>query len=343
MSVTTSVDPPSGVNFKYELEERVLCFHGPLIYEAKCLKRIFVDNSKRYYVHYNGWNKSWDEWVDESKILIVNETNLRKQQELKQNCLTNNNKQTANNNKKRKIGQNMIDGNGKDGYNETNKRFKSSTKNNGSKNGQNNDNLINTSNETNKKKTTKKRRMETLMALEESMSGKPDASIQIPLKLKPCLVDDWDLVTRQKMLYNLPANVSIDQILDDYVKHRVAVNGADESVLRQVVKGVKGFFNSMIGSQLLYKFERIQYQDLLMSNKEHNTGRQMSSIYGAFHLLRLFTRINVFLSYIELNDESFDSLSKHIHDLLQYLASKPKLFLSDDYSVASPEYCRKCL
>jgi hypothetical protein len=52
-----------GADVEYSLHERVLCYHGPLIYEAKVLR---VQNMKEpsaltgytgmhYYVHYKGW------------------------------------------------------------------------------------------------------------------------------------------------------------------------------------------------------------------------------------------------------------------------------------------------
>lgn len=38
--------------------EKVLCFHGPLIYEAKALKyQIMKDKQVKYFIHYAGWNK----------------------------------------------------------------------------------------------------------------------------------------------------------------------------------------------------------------------------------------------------------------------------------------------
>ena len=43
--------------------EKVLCFHGPLIYEAKIQKVEFKDDQTKYFIHYMGWNKNWDEWV----------------------------------------------------------------------------------------------------------------------------------------------------------------------------------------------------------------------------------------------------------------------------------------
>lgn len=38
--------------------EKVLCFHGPLIYEAKLLKSMVMkDKQVKYFIHYAGWNK----------------------------------------------------------------------------------------------------------------------------------------------------------------------------------------------------------------------------------------------------------------------------------------------
>ncbi|KAF2347566.1 RNA binding activity-knot of a chromodomain [Trinorchestia longiramus] len=64
--------------------EKVLCFHGPLIYEAKCLKVQSKEKEKpvKYLVHYAGWNKNWDEWVLESRVLKLNDANLQRQKDL---------------------------------------------------------------------------------------------------------------------------------------------------------------------------------------------------------------------------------------------------------------------
>lgn len=74
----------------YITDERVLCYHGPLIYEAKILKgeiwenkKIPEENGPHYYVHYKGWKQTWDEWVPEERILKFNEDNIKKQISLK--------------------------------------------------------------------------------------------------------------------------------------------------------------------------------------------------------------------------------------------------------------------
>lgn len=47
-----------GTHFLW-LGEKVLCFHGPLIYEAKALKWQAQGKDKqiKYFIHYAGWNK----------------------------------------------------------------------------------------------------------------------------------------------------------------------------------------------------------------------------------------------------------------------------------------------
>ena len=75
--------PPQDKRLKFVEGERVLCFHGPLIYEA-VIKGQMRDKVTKYLIHYNGWNKNWDEWVTESRVMKFCEENVKKQRELKQ-------------------------------------------------------------------------------------------------------------------------------------------------------------------------------------------------------------------------------------------------------------------
>lgn len=54
----------------------------------------------------------------------------------------------------------------------------------------------------------------------------------------------------------------------------------------EIAAGLSLYFNKALGNNLLYRFERGQYQE--QYKKLQGTDKQMSSIYGGEHLLRLF-------------------------------------------------------
>ena len=53
---------PSTKQPTYDVQERVLCFHGPMLYEAKVLEIRKPDDKKdlpEYKVHYKGWKNTY--------------------------------------------------------------------------------------------------------------------------------------------------------------------------------------------------------------------------------------------------------------------------------------------
>lgn len=75
------VESPSSSPFQEG--EKVLAFHSQQLYEAKVQKAMYQIKEWRYFVHYLGWNKSWDEWVGIDRLMKHTEENVQKQQELK--------------------------------------------------------------------------------------------------------------------------------------------------------------------------------------------------------------------------------------------------------------------
>ncbi|KAB0375621.1 hypothetical protein FD755_012264 [Muntiacus reevesi] len=166
--------------------------------------------------------------------------------------------------------------------------------------------------------------------------------VKIPEELKPWLVEDWNLVTRQKQLFQLPAKKNVNTILEEYANCKRSQGNVDnkEYAVNEVVGGIKEYFNVMLGTQLLYKFERPQYAEILLAQPD----APMSQVYGAPHLLRLFVRIGAMLAYTPLVEKSLALLLGYLHDFLKYLAKNAaSLFTASDYKVASAEHHRKAL
>ncbi|MCJ1476500.1 Esa1p-associated factor [Lambiella insularis] len=72
----------------YAKDERVLCFHHELLYEAKVLDSKLSDPSDKkgqvlYRVHYKGWKNTWDDWVNGDRVRKLTEENKELAQNLK--------------------------------------------------------------------------------------------------------------------------------------------------------------------------------------------------------------------------------------------------------------------
>jgi len=79
----------------YAENEKVLAYHKGLIYESKILKVDIKDGQPAYQIHYNGWNKNWDETVAEDRILKFNDENLEKKRVLYEDTMAALNKKTG--------------------------------------------------------------------------------------------------------------------------------------------------------------------------------------------------------------------------------------------------------
>ena len=174
---------------------------------------------------------------------------------------------------------------------------------------------------------------------DENYITRVDVKITIPDDLKQWLIDDWDLITRQKQLVPIPRRRNIKEILDEYIKSRAdnPDDGLKPGVVQEVADGVQEYFNVMLGTQLLYKFERTQYGDVLIDHPN----LPMSHLYGAEHLLRLFVKLGNALSFSSLDEKSVQFVVTHIQDFLDYMSKNADSLFSTDYETSTPEYIRR--
>ncbi|KAM9064437.1 mortality factor 4-like protein 1 isoform X5 [Sarcophilus harrisii] len=340
---------------KFQEGERVLCFHGPLLYEAKCVKVAIKDKQVKYFIHYSGWNKNWDEWVPESRVLKYVDTNLQKQRELQkanqEQYAEGKMRGAAPGKKTSGLQQKNVEALFQNRWItrclETSAISMRKTKKNKQKTpgiGEGS-----STSETPQPPRKKRARVDPTVESEETFMNRVEVKVKIPEELKPWLVDDWDLITRQKQLFYLPAKKNVDSILEDYASYKKSRGNTDNKVasvccreyaVNEVVAGIKEYFNVMLGTQLLYKFERPQYAEILADHPD----APMSQVYGAPHLLRLFVRIGAMLAYTPLDEKSLALLLNYLHDFLKYLAKNSSaLFSASDYEVAPPEYHRKAV
>lgn len=63
-------------------------------------------------------------------------------------------------------------------------------------------------------------------------------------------------------MIKIPSNKSVESILKDYFRDR-SNEQESEKHLNDFVNGLVKYFNTMLGSQLLYKFERLQYTEVI--------------------------------------------------------------------------------
>ncbi|XP_049580116.1 mortality factor 4-like protein 1 isoform X1 [Syngnathus scovelli] len=330
---------------KFQEGERVLCFHGPLLYEAKCVKINVKEKQIKYFIHYSGWNKNWDEWVPESRVLKYVDSNLQKQKELQkanQDHYVEGRMRGAAPNKKIPATSQKNDVKTKKNKQKIDSKWQNGRLLRWIKMAPGPGEGPSSVSDPTHPPRKKRARVDPTVESEETFINRVEVKVKIPEELKPWLVDDWDLITRQKQLFHLPAKKNVDTVLEDYANYKKSRGTSDskEFAVSEVVAGVREYFNVMLGTQLLYKFERPQYADILANHPDTS----MSQIYGAPHLLRLFVRIGAMLAYTPLDEKSLALLLTYLQDFLKYLVkNSATLFSASDYEVAPPEYHRKAV
>ncbi|XP_043805372.1 protein MRG1 isoform X4 [Manihot esculenta] len=287
----SSGDAPPSNSGLFSEGERVLAYHGPRIYEAKVQRAELRKKEWRYFVHYLGWNKNWDEWIGTDRLLKHTEENVLKQQALEK-------KQGVD--KSSKLGRSA----------QTKPKVSTDAK---------------VDKEEQKNNVTKGKKRKSGSDIEDNFSVEKLVKIQIPSTLKKQLLDDWEYVTQQDKLVKLPRSPNVDDILTKYLEYRSKKDGMMTDSVGEILKGIRCYFDKALPVMLLYKKERQQYQDAVKNDTSPST------IYGAEHLLRLFVKLPELLAYVNIEEETLTRMQQKLLDFLKFLQKNQSTFFLSAY------------
>ncbi|KAK6461147.1 MRG-domain-containing protein [Scheffersomyces coipomensis] len=336
-------------NTIFKPNSTVYAYHGPLIYESKVLKvydfkqdKIINHEFKReqfkenlkfnrelfkvnqqdgYFLHYQGWNSKWDEWVNSDRILEFNDMNKFKKTELDQL------------NKKKKVSNVVINGGVSTGISTGNNNNNNGSSS-GSKRKEGSEGLTGSNGNSNGSNSKKQK---TSTPANVKNKGNPTIQLDFNIKLKYILINDWEFITKDKKILDLPSKAPISKILQDYKSFREpSLDSHQQQILSEILLGLELYFNKSLSLILLYKYENLQYlnflkQDLISKDKIQ------SKVYGYEHLLRLLISLPGLISESLIDTISLNVLIDELNELLKFLTNNMNDYINE-YNNTSPQY-----
>ncbi|KAI0393205.1 MRG-domain-containing protein [Xylariaceae sp. FL0594] len=307
----------------YSKDEKVLCFHGDLMYEAKIME-VKIEPGKKpedaqFRIHYKGWKASWDDWVTHDRIRKFTEDNkqLANQLAAQARMRVPGPKGGAKKTGAKAAGSEMSSARGSE------ERAAASTSfaGRGPRRGRDYD-------------------LET----EEAFHARPSIKLIVPDALKALLVDDWENVTKNTQLVPLPHPKPVTKILEDYSAYEMPKRPAGSShgdILEETLSGLKEYFDKALGRILLYKFERPQYAEVYKkcnSSDPEFQGKFASDIYGAEHLCRLIVSLPELIAQTNMDQQSVNRLREEIVKFCAWLSKNATEYFVSSYETPSSDY-----
>eukprot|EP01084_Bolivina_argentea_P079694 144503_1 len=368
--------------YLFDANDIILCTHGPQLYKAKILQRTIRNtdgtDEAMYMVHYHGWNKQWDEWVQASRCMEHNEVNVAKQKQLDleqkkeqqaQKQKEKNDKKTKKKNRKRQIQDseddtdtdtNALTDNTSSSKRDDTQYWQSQYEQKRRLKKEDLDDLdLNRRikiHEAKHKNTTHKHSKHSHSHSHSAMAQprvqdqqnkrqfkEKLKTIIIPTALRNNLVEQYELIHVHQKLIKLPKQngFTINDILQEALNaERIKLKEkrekmkedsegfkAQESmtkILPFVIKGIKGYFRNALQRNLLYNFEKIQYDQITVDKGD------ACGVYGAEHLVRLFYILPNILFHTRGVDESnFGQIKQCISVVVQFLNKNKAKYLID--------------
>ncbi|KAH6682976.1 MRG-domain-containing protein [Halenospora varia] len=312
----------------FSKDERVLCFHHDMLYEAKVLDTRPTEDKEswQYKIHYKGWKATWDDWVPQDRVRKFTEENKELAAQL-------HHQMKALQQKGPKTG------------------FRTGGKGNKANGGSD----FSSARGSEERHTSvaapgrggPRRGRDYELEHEETFHQRPSIKLIIPDHIKALLVDDWENVTKNQQLVPLPSAHPVNSILDDYYNYempRRIAGSAQADILEEVIAGLKDYFEKCLGRILLYRFERNQYTEVReawMSNRGDMSGKGAGDTYGAEHLCRLLVSLPELIAQTNMDSQSVNRLREELSKMANWLGRNADHYFVKEYETPSQQYVEK--
>ncbi|KAI1780864.1 MRG-domain-containing protein [Hypoxylon cercidicola] len=287
----------------YAKDERVLCFHGDLMYEAKIIEVTVKSGQKpedaQYRIHYKGWKASWDDWVSQDRIRKFTEENKQLANQLAAQARARTQGAKGGKKSAKANGSEMSSARGSE------ERVAGSSSFGG---------------------RGPRRGRDYELESEDAFHSRPSVKFPIPDILKGRLVDDWENVTKNNQLVPLPHPHPVTKILEDYAAEETSKRPEGSShvdILVETLAGLKEYFDRSLGRILLYRFERLQYAQVIkawQSDDPEFHGKTASDTYGVEHLMRLLVSMPELIAQTNMDQQSVNRLREELAKLCAWLS-----------------------
>lgn len=224
MAPSRQAPPP-----QFQKDEKVLCFHLDMLYEAKVIDVEPADKPAegyKYKIHYKGWKNTWDDWVLVDRIRPFDDEHKELAAQLHAQLKQSTQKAAA------KLAKKPIKG--ADSMRGSEERGGSAAQ--GGRGG--------------------RRGKDWELEQEDAFHSKPMIHIPVPDQIQAMLVDDWENVTKNNQLVPLPHKLPVTRILEDYLAHERPHREEGSSsmdILEEVVAGFREYFEKALSRILLYR------------------------------------------------------------------------------------------
>ncbi|KAL6703313.1 Esa1p-associated factor [Coniothyrium glycines] len=318
--------PAAATGPSYRKDEKVYCFHHELLYEAKVLEVRSAEgddkkNGFQYRVHYKGWKNTWDDWVPEDRLRKLSPENRELANNLRHEMLAAQRAARAQPQPAKKKAQGSMRGS-----EERQTSVAATTAPRGQKRLRDND-----------------------LEKEDNFQNKLAVRIYMPDRLKSLLVDDWENITKNLQLVQLPSAQPAGRILDEYFKFATITghrNSTESDILEEVIAGLNEYFNKALGRLLLYRFEREQFYDIhtrINQATDELAGKTLADIYGGEHLLRLLVSMPELIAQTNMDHQAINRLREELSGMTTWLSKESQInaFFSSVYESPGQTYIDK--